>query len=102
MTTPTKKTPSPKVIASYMIREMFANVGNFTAENLASLVSSRVSEEKREKVMDQFKKVTLKFAERIAKTIEKHETPPKKSKADKAAAKAAKLLKKGKKKKNRD
>lgn len=78
-------------------------MGNFTADNLASLVSSRVSEEKRTKVMDQFKKITLKFGERIANTIKKHETPAgkgKKSKADKLADKAAKKLKK--KKKNRD
>lgn len=101
MSEPTKKTPSPKVIASYMIREMFANVGNFTAENLASLVSSRVSEEKRTKVMDQFKKVTLKFKERIDRTIEKHEAPPKKSKGQKSVEKAMKKLKK-KGKKNRD
>lgn len=70
------KTPSPKVIASYMIREMFSNKGNFTTEDLSSLVDSRVSPEKRDKVMTQFDKVVDKFRQRIEKTINKFEAPP--------------------------
>lgn len=72
---PKKKTPSPKVIAAYMIREMFANVGNFKAEDLTSLVGSRVKEDKRTKVMAQFDKITAKLKARMDGVIGKHENP---------------------------
>lgn len=98
-----KKTPSPKVIASYMLREVLTNApNNFNPEQVSSLVSSRVSEAKYDKVKDQFEKITNKFRERIDRTIEKHEAPPKKSKGQKSAEKAMKKLKKKNKKKDRD
>lgn len=111
------KTPSPKVIASYVIREMFSNVGNFSAEDMKNLVDSRVSDDKREKVLEQFKKITLKFKERIQKTIDKFEGKttastkkakpgsgkgPIKSAADRKVEETTAVLKKKKKKKNRD
>ena len=72
-----KKTPSPKVIASYMIREVLTNAPtNFTPEQATSLVDSRVSEAKYEKVKDQFAKITEKFRQRVEATIGKFEGVP--------------------------
>jgi len=71
------KTPSPKVIAAYLLRETFTNVpNNTTAEQLTSLVDSRVNDAKLEKVVDQFKKITLKLLERLQKVIDKFEDVP--------------------------
>lgn len=103
-----KKTPSPKVIASYVLREVLTNVKNFTAEEMQSLVASRVSEEKRDKVFDQVEKITLKFRQRLEGTISKFDGTAKPKKKDKKLTDARvdaakdKLGKKKKKKKNRD
>lgn len=106
-----KKTPSPKVIASYMIREVLTNApNNFTPEQVTSLVDSRVSDAKYDKVKEQFEKITQKFRQRLENTIHKFETPAGKKKADKgkkkltdeSVAKTTAVLKKKKKKKNRD
>jgi predicted secreted protein len=94
------------VIASYVLREAMANVKNFTAEEMATLVDSRVSEEKREKVFDQVEKITLKFRQRLEGTISKFDgtAKPKKDKRldDARVEKAKEKLGKKKKKKNRD
>lgn len=86
------KTPSPKVIASYLLREAFTNVpNNTTAEALSTLVDSRVSEDKKAKVLDQFAKITAKLAERVQKTIDKfNDVAPLKKAVKKDAVKAKK------------
>lgn len=91
-----------------MVREILTNApNNFTPEQVTELVDSRVSEDKYEKVRDQFGKITGKLKERVDKVIEKFETPAevkkvkdkaKKSAGDEKAEKAAKKLKKKKKK----
>ena len=106
----TKKTPSPKVIASYVLREVLADAKNFSAEDMKMLVDSRISDEKREKVLAQAEKIALKFRQRLEGTIHKFEGKPvsKKGKpsgtgptngkpmTDERAAKAKKKLKKAK------
>lgn len=77
------KTPSPKVIAAYVLREIVTNARqNFSAEDMATLVSSRVSPEKRAKVLDQFQKLVGKIEERAEKTIGKFENPAPKPKKE--------------------
>ena len=68
------KTPSPKVIACYLIREALKNVPeNTTAEELSTLVDSRVSDEKKDKVLEQWEKVTLSLNKKITAVISKFE-----------------------------
>lgn len=75
------KTPSPKVVACYVLREVLTNAkSNFTAEDMTSLVSSRVSPEKRAKVIAQFEKLVAKLEERADKAIGKFENPAPKKK----------------------
>lgn len=75
------KTPSPKVIACYLIREALKNVPeNTTAEELTSLVDSKVSDEKKEKVVEQWEKVTASLAKKITAVIDKFEGGTGKSK----------------------
>lgn len=95
------------MIASYVLREVLTNVKNFTAEEMGTLVDSRVSDDKRDKVMDQVEKITLKFRQRLEGTISKFDgtAKPKKSKKlddDRVDKAKDKLGGKKKKKKNRD
>ena len=120
------KTPSPKVIACYLVREALKNVpNNTTAEEMASLVDSRVSDEKKDKVVEQWEKVTLSLNKKITAVIEKFEGgdkpakktsgskdksttkgPTEKAKSkpltDERVKKAKKALGKGKNKKKKD
>lgn len=99
-----KKTPSPKVIASYVLREILSRVENFTAEDMKSLVDSRVSDEKRDKVLAQAEKITLKFRQRLEGTIGKFEGKPAPKKGGKKTrdAEVEKITKPLKKKKKKD
>ncbi len=77
MSEPKKKTPSVKVIAAYMLREVLTNGrNNFTPEEVSSLVDSRVNEKKFDKVRGQYDKIADKFRQRVETIINKHEAPP--------------------------
>jgi len=71
-----KKTPSPKVIASYALQQAIRNVHAATPEFLSEMVSSRVSPEKKDKVLAQVTTVSKKFVERLERTIQKFEGEP--------------------------
>lgn len=74
-----KKTPSPKVIASFMIRKVLEDARtSWTDEQLSVLVDSRVSPEKHEKVNEQFEKITASLNKKLEKAIDKFEGSAKK------------------------
>ena len=69
-----KKTPSPKVIASFMIRKVLEDARqSWTDEQLSVLVNSKVSPEKHEKVNEQFEKITASLNKKLEKAIDKFE-----------------------------
>lgn len=78
-----KKTPSPKVIASFMIRKVLEDARtSWTDEQLSVLVDSRVSPEKHEKVNEQFEKITASLNKKLEKAIDKFEGSAKSTKKE--------------------
>jgi hypothetical protein len=71
-----KRTPSPRFIAAKLLRNIFEPAYFKSASELSLLVESKISEEKREKVMVQLDKFTNKFSERIRRVLDLYEKPP--------------------------
>lgn len=77
VTVPTPKTrktgtPSPKVIASVAIKDAITGLDETAADDFGLMCSTKVSEAKRIKVIEQIEKISRKFLERLTRTIDKH------------------------------
>lgn len=71
-----KRTPSPRYIAARLLTNVTEAPFFRTKEEISELVESKVSDEKRDKVMKQVEKLTASFNARVKKIIDNFERPP--------------------------
>jgi len=65
------KTPSPKVLASRWVLSQLQTETVPSAETLTANFTTRINEAKREKIIEQIEKITLKLRERLQKVTDK-------------------------------
>lgn len=71
-----KKTPSPRVIAAKLLVNVCEGPYFRSAGEMGEIADTKVSEEKREKVIQHLNKLTEKFQKQIKKIIANFENPP--------------------------
>ena len=71
-----KRTPSPRVIAAMLLEHVCEGPYFRSAGEMGEMCSTKVSEAKRDKVIQQLDKLTEAFTKRIKRIIENFEKPP--------------------------
>lgn len=71
-----KRTPSPRVIAAKMLEHACEGAYFRSAGEMSEACETKVSEAKRDKVIQQIDKLTEAFTKRIKRIIDNFENPP--------------------------